>query len=498
VIIKGGSRAGPRQLAYHLQRRDTNELVEIIENAWPSPDLHETFRDWQTLSEGTQGWKGLYHVNIDPAEGYVMSMEQWQRCVDVLEKELGFDGQPRTVVLHQKHGRQHLHVVWARTDIDTMTMCSDGNNYLAHERASKALELEFGHELVPGKHAKRDRKKQPEFPRAEMTHAEWQQSERSNIDPRERKAEIAALKQASDSGDAFKAALEDNGYILAKGDSRAFVIVDRMGDAHSLSRQVKGWSEKDVKQFLKDIDHSALPTADEAAEIQKSRWEQKRQEPKEKHTQAEAPAPERSKPEQPSEQDRARQEEIEQIKKAVADRSAEEHRKWTELHAAQYERKESELGNLNREAEQAFRADQQRDMEALADRHKLETSGIKGLWEALQRHLNPTAAGEKADQRRRETAELKHRQAQELKDYLALREQTKQLELQNLKEQQAQQLRDHAEKSSEDLERYIREHEEARQLRADLEAREREREEERNREPGDDGPEWPPPRKPTR
>ena len=31
MIIKGGSRAGPEQLAKHLQRRDTNEMVDILE-----------------------------------------------------------------------------------------------------------------------------------------------------------------------------------------------------------------------------------------------------------------------------------------------------------------------------------------------------------------------------------------------------------------------------------------------------------------------------------
>src|ERR1035438_8309173 len=104
MIIKGGSRAAPEQLAKHLQRRDTNEMVDILEVQSLAPNLDEALRDWQTLSEGTRGTKGLYHVNIDPAEGNVMSLEQWQHCVEVLETELGFDGQPRAVVMHQKHG----------------------------------------------------------------------------------------------------------------------------------------------------------------------------------------------------------------------------------------------------------------------------------------------------------------------------------------------------------------------------------------------------------
>ena len=267
MIIKGGSRAGPEQLAKHLQRRDTNEMVDILELQSPAPNLDEALRDWQTLSEGTRGTKGLYHVNIDPAEAYVMSLEQWERCVDVLETDLGFEGQPRAVFMHQKHGRQNLHVVWARTDIDTMTLRSDSMNYLAHERASKAMELEFGHEPVPGKHAKRDREKQPEFPNAAVNHAEWQQAERTGIDPADRKDQITALKQASDSPQAFIAALEEQGYILARGD-RGFVLVDEAGEVYSLRRQIHGMKAADLREYMKGFDPEILPSAEMAAQLQ--------------------------------------------------------------------------------------------------------------------------------------------------------------------------------------------------------------------------------------
>ena len=122
MIIKGGSRAAPGQLAWHLQRLDTNDKIEILELQSPAPNLAEAFRDWQTLVEGTRGFKGLYHANIDPAKDYTMTREQWQHAVEVLEKELKLEGQPRAVVMHEKHCREHIHVVWARTDIDRMVL----------------------------------------------------------------------------------------------------------------------------------------------------------------------------------------------------------------------------------------------------------------------------------------------------------------------------------------------------------------------------------------
>ena len=271
MIIKGGSRAGPSQLARHLQRTDTNERVNILQLDSPTESLAEALRDWQFLSTGTRGSKGLYHANIDPDAKYKMTPEQWMRSVDVLEKELGFEGQPRAVVMHEKHGREHIHVVWQRTDIDTMTLVPDSYNYRAHERASLALEKEFGHEHVPGKHAKRDREKQPEFPKEEFNHAEWQQAERAGVDPREFKDAITALYEQSDNGQAFQAALEENGLRSRQGRPARLRPRGRDGQIYSLARQIKGVTAKDLRAFMADVDRESIPSVEQAKASQEQR-----------------------------------------------------------------------------------------------------------------------------------------------------------------------------------------------------------------------------------
>lgn len=269
MIIKGGSRAGPKQLARHLLRTDTNETVHLLHVDFSAEgDLTQALTDMQTLCAATRGKKGLYHANIDPEAHYEMTEKQWLRAVDVLEKELGFEGQPRAIVMHEKKDRRHLHVVWARTDMETWTLRSDSMNYPAHERASLALELEFGHEHVPGKHAKKHLVRDRQTPVAEMNHAEWQQWERTGLHPKHRKALITDLYQQSDTGKAFRAALEDNGYILAHGDRRALVIVDIAGDAHSLTRQVNGARAKEIREKLGDLDPKKLPDVEQARERQ--------------------------------------------------------------------------------------------------------------------------------------------------------------------------------------------------------------------------------------
>ncbi len=186
--------------------------------------LVEAFRDWQTLAEGTQGEYGLYHAQISPAPKYATGMtpEQWKRAADILGEELGLQDQPRALVLHAgKDDRPHLHVVWSRTDIDEMKLGSDSFNYQAHERASHRMEMEFGQDFVPGKHAKRDREKQAGIPPRKYSQDEEQQAKRAG-QVADRNAEIAALREAADNGLAFKKALEEAGYVLAKGD-RGFI-----------------------------------------------------------------------------------------------------------------------------------------------------------------------------------------------------------------------------------------------------------------------------------
>ena len=491
MIIKGGSRAGPEQLAKHLQRRDTNEMVDILELQSLAPNLDEAFRDWQTLSEGTHGSKGLYHVNIDPAEEYVISPEQWQHCVEVLEKELGFEGQPRAVVMHQKQGRQHLHVVWARTDIDTMTLRSDSMNYPAHERASKALELEFGHEPVPGKHAKRDREKQPEFPNAAANHAEWQQAERTGVNPAERKDQITALKQASDSPQAFMRALEEQGYLLAKGERRDFVLVDAAGEVYGLARQIHGMKAAELREYMKGLDPENLPTAEQAAQLQQQ-IQHARNQAAEKQTEPPPPEPVEPEPAQPVEQTpketkRLSPEEIQAIQKAVADRQARE--------AADMRQRQENEYNHTRDIFDREMAEKLADRDAMQKaerarfaRENAPATGVDQLIDRFQRWWNPKLVEERDAERERRRHEMETRQAKERADYTAKLKQARDIDLGNLSERHAQQLRDHALRTKEDLERYIRQQESARR-RTEMRERGRQQEQGRTR----DGPEWPPP-----
>ncbi|AMY72129.1 relaxase/mobilization nuclease domain-containing protein [Frigidibacter mobilis] len=497
MIVKGGSRGGPQQLADHLRRTDTNERVEVLELHAGTDDLAATFRDWQVLSEATRGSKGLYHVNIDPDARYVMTPDQWARAVEVLEQELGLTGQPRAVVMHEKKGRQHIHVVWARTDLETMTLRDDGFNYDAHERASLRMEQEFGHEHVPGKHAKRDREKQPDFPRAEITHAEWQQAERAALSIDERKAQITAIKESCDSGPAFRAALDEAGYVLARGDRRGFVLVDAEGEVHVLGRQI-GMRAAEVKAFMADVDMDALPSVAEAREHQEAR--QAAPVPEAISPDPAPPAPEASAPEKPAlsavQMDpppiedlapapEARKPDLDPapldplVAAALAAREREEADKLAAWHAAETRQLERAL---LREVQDKLKAQDALDA---AERRRFEREmkekqrGILGYIEALQNRLNPGRGAELRQAREQARQQLHARQEIERRDMQVLWEQTKAQELEALAERHAQQMREQAGRFEEDRKRYAEDTERSRRLleRIEEERRLRERQE---------------------
>ncbi len=97
-----------------------------------------------------------------------------------------------------------------------------------------------------------------------FTLAEWQQVKRAEKDPKQIKAIFQDCWATSDSRSGFAHALEERGYILAKGDRRGFVVVDHSGEAYAVARWV-GLKTKQVKDRLGSPDD--LPSVDRAHAI---------------------------------------------------------------------------------------------------------------------------------------------------------------------------------------------------------------------------------------
>jgi hypothetical protein len=297
-----------------------------------------------------------------------------------------------------------------------------------------------------------------------MTHAEWQQAERSGVSAKARKEAVTALYEQSDTGSAFKAALEEAGYVLAQGDRRDFVIVDRNAAIHSLGRQIRGVKAKDLREFMFDVDRAALPTAEQAKEMQRAAAQERQdQQP------------------QPS------AEEIAELERKLAQRQAEELARLTAVQEAEQRQKIETLGSKIADELEEFDAAQQAERRRRDQDIAESKTGILARLHDIRLRFSPALAAEEAQQREEAEEEFKRRQANARADERERLHRDKQKELDEMAELHAQQRREFATRQEQDRERYIRERAEALRLALELQERERQRQEERRR----DGPDPP-------
>jgi len=269
VVIKGNARGGAGALAAHLQRTDTNERAELREaRGVVAEDLDGALREMEAVASGARSKRPFYHASINTRADELLTEAQWTKAIDRLERELGLTGQPRVVVAHLKEGRAHVHIAWSRIELETMKAIPDSHNYRRHEIVARELEREFGHARVQGAHIEREGEARPD---RTPSHAEMQQAERSGLSPTEAKTQLTEIWNRTDSGRAFAAAIEEQGWALARGDRRDFVLIDHSGEPHSLARRIEGAKAKDIRARMADLEAAGLPSVDEAKEIQRSR-----------------------------------------------------------------------------------------------------------------------------------------------------------------------------------------------------------------------------------
>lgn len=265
MIIKGGSRRNGGFFAKHLVNAKDNERVQLIEfRGFAKENVKAALKDMEAVAKGTRCKNFFYHADLNPREDEQLTDEQWTKAIDTLERHLGFDGQPRFVVEHEKEGRTHRHVVWQRVDVDTMTARSDSLTYAKHERAAREIELDCGLDPVPSVLVK-DRG--GERPQRRARDFEGFRGSQTGLTPDEVRTQVTELWRESDTGSAFKAALEAKGYILCRGDRRDFCIIDPAGDDHSLARRISGSKAAEIRERMKDINRDSLPSVEEGREL---------------------------------------------------------------------------------------------------------------------------------------------------------------------------------------------------------------------------------------
>src|SRR3954451_9760581 len=268
IIIEGGSRSAGRWWTRHLQNTETNRCVHLVEIAGLSAaTVPGMFYEMRALAQGTKCKNYFYQANINPRADEYLTPAQWRAAVETLGRNLGFEGQPYFVIEHEKEGRTHRHIVWSRIDQETMTAISDSLTARIHEQTSRQLEATFGLEagksiLVPNREFERPQRRAKKHERF--------RGAQSGVDPHAVANELKALREHSDNGQRFRAAIEAAGYVLARGDRRDFVVVDRTGDDYSLARQL-GMKAAELRAFMKDVEAASLPSVADAKTLQQQR-----------------------------------------------------------------------------------------------------------------------------------------------------------------------------------------------------------------------------------
>ncbi|MES2479430.1 MAG: relaxase/mobilization nuclease domain-containing protein [Bacteroidota bacterium] len=240
MVIRGATRGNGKQLAFYLLGEKENDKVTILDvdnkDQADKGDLIFALSSWSMMGLLTKTDQSLYHAVINPAYGEdaKMTPQDWNKAVDILAEETGFQNQRRAIVLHFKNDRTHAHVVFERYDHEKGTMISNSFNRLAQDRARKRMELEFEHKNTPYRN-----KSKPEL-----------------------KKEILKIWQQTKDGLEFVELCNKQGYIITKtAQRRAYSIVDSNGISYDLPRQMKGVNTKNVSERLYGLD---LPTDREA------------------------------------------------------------------------------------------------------------------------------------------------------------------------------------------------------------------------------------------
>lgn len=257
MIVTGECSDAPYKPAERLLHPKGDVRVQVQELPYATC-LEKLFVEWQAISEVTLGTKGLYHALICPAPGAPMKAAYWPQSADILGEELGLvEPHQRALVLHDDGERPYLHAVWQRTNIDTWKLWEAGANYRKHERASRRMEQEFGHQPPPAG---------PADPEPPFNVDECRQARRTRVHLATMKSGITALFASADSPERFITALGGAGYILARGDC-GYVIVDRHEGVYSLAGQLRMKPYK-VDEYMSPIDPAGLPEVNEAKERQ--------------------------------------------------------------------------------------------------------------------------------------------------------------------------------------------------------------------------------------
>ena len=210
------------------------------------------------MSAATKCLAPFFHVSIRNPDGDTLARSQWEHVANSVERMLGLTDQPRAVAFHtaEDTGYAHMHIAWSRIDLETLTAKPLPFFKQRLKQVCRELEQRFGLTPVPN-----ERRSSIRFA---PTRSEEEQSRRLGVDIHVMRECVRNCFERADCGRSFRDALAQEGLVLARGDRRDFLIVDREGGMHALGKRIVGVSAAQIRERFADLSGEVLPTLKQA------------------------------------------------------------------------------------------------------------------------------------------------------------------------------------------------------------------------------------------
>jgi hypothetical protein len=275
MISKGTTHNNGAKLATYMTAGKDGECAALWElRGFEAATIKDAFRDVQIMAGATKCEQPFFHVQVRNRDGETLTREQWEVAAYRIERMLGLTGQPRAIAFHtfNHNGYEHMHVAWSRIDEDTLTAKPLPFFKNRLKNLSRELELHFALEPVTN-----EREGKIKYA---PTRSEFEQARRLGLDVHEIRNAIRDCWDRSDNGRSFQAALEHEGFTLAKGDQRNFVAIDKEGGIHALGKRILDVTAAKMRDRLSDLPREQLPTVEFArAAVERREQENQRQQP---------------------------------------------------------------------------------------------------------------------------------------------------------------------------------------------------------------------------
>jgi hypothetical protein len=261
MIAKGTTHNNGIRLARYMTTGKEGERAELWQlTGFAADDIRDAFRSVHVMAAATHCEKPFLHIQVRNPEGENLSREQWLRVANRIESKLGLTGQPRAIAFHTdlRTGHEHVHLALSRIDGETLTARPLPFSKMRLKEVCRELEITLG--LTRVKNERDDQLMAP-------TRSEFEQARRLGVNIRKVRQIIRDCFEHSDNGRSFDAALADQGFILAKGDRRDFVVIDHERGIHALGKRLLGVTVEQSRDHLADLSREKLLTVAQARSL---------------------------------------------------------------------------------------------------------------------------------------------------------------------------------------------------------------------------------------